>query len=76
MTRHITIIAYTATPDGIDTAITEGLQQLREKHKESMELVNAATMHRPHDNAIFVTVIARGTGQVKAVKPKKPEEKQ
>lgn len=71
MTRHITITANAATPDGIDAAITDGLQQLSEKHKEHMELVNVATVHRPHDNVIFVTVIAKGAGQVKAVKPKK-----
>lgn len=74
MTRHTTIIASAATPDGIDDAITEGLKKLSEKHEERMELVNVATMHRPHDNTIFVTVIAKE--QAKAAKVKEARAKQ
>jgi hypothetical protein len=73
MTRHITITANAATPDGIDAAIDAGLQRLSEKHEERMELINVATVHRPHDNTIFVTVIAKGMGQVRAAKPKEPK---
>jgi hypothetical protein len=69
MTRYITLRVDMSTGENIDATITEGLQQLSEKHKESMDLINVSSLHRP-DGAAFAVIIAKGTGQVRAVKPK------
>jgi hypothetical protein len=75
MNRYITVRVDTLNEQAIDAAIAEGLQQLSDKHAEPMDLVNVAMLHRPHDGVVFVTVIAKGTGQ-KTAKPKKPKEQE
>jgi hypothetical protein len=74
--RHITIRTIFDAPtqeESIDAAITRGLQELSEQ--QPMELVGVSSLHMPHNGAIFVTVIARETGQVRVAKSTKETKK-